>query len=54
MNDVLNTEEFFEENYIKKVNDFEWNTYCVPYEYIKYKSYKIKEISEAPKLKINE
>ncbi|MDD5769763.1 MAG: CoA transferase [Candidatus Gracilibacteria bacterium] len=50
MQDLLNDKILYENNFIKKLNHEELGEIVIPYEFIKYKSYKIEEIKKAPKL----
>ena len=50
MQDLLNDEYLYENNFIKKINHKELWEITIPYEFIKYKSYNIEEIKNAPNL----
>lgn len=50
MLDLLNDENLYKNNFIKKINHKELWEIVVPYEFIKYKSYNIQDIKNAPSL----
>ena len=50
MTDLLENTNLYKEKYIKELKDDEGNTYSVPYEFLKYKSYNIEEIAPSPEI----
>jgi len=50
MNEILDTQEYYDKKYIVKCRNAQWKSYCVPYEFIKYDWYDIEKIRPAPEL----